>query len=100
MKLGVRMKNYLYDTTEMLHIYLLVLTLYANFAPNFFMLIQLAWKSSKINIALISIIYKYNPLTLYINASTVSQGTSVVESQVFRHFDSFSHCLGKLFSDI
>ena len=84
----------------MLRIYLLVSRLYANFAPNFFMLTQLAWKISKINIALISIIYQCNPFTLYINASTVSQGTSVVDSQVFRHFDSFSHCLEKLFSDI
>ena len=84
----------------MLRIYLLVSRLYANFAPNFFMLTQLAWKISKINIALISIIYQCNPFTLYINASNVSQGTSVVDSQVFRHFDSFSHCLEKLSSDI
>ena len=78
----------------------MVLRLYANFAPNFFMLIQLAWKISKINIALIYFIYQCNPFTLYLNASTVSQGTIVVDSQVFRHFDSFSHCLEKLSSDI
>ena len=84
----------------MFGIYLLVLRLYANFAPHFFMLTQLAWKISKINIALIYFIYQCNPFTLYINAFTISQGTGVVDSQVFRHFDSFIHCLEKLSSDI
>ena len=84
----------------MFGIYLLVLRLYANFAPHFFMLTQLAWRISKINIALISIIYQCNPFTLYINASTVSQGINVDESQVSRHFNSFIHCLEKLSSDI
>ena len=62
----------------MFGIYLLVLRLYANFAPHFFMLTQLAWKISKINIALIYFIYQCNPFTLYINASTVSQGTMLM----------------------